>query len=73
MKALKLEGRHDREAFKPHIYEIDEGNVVVSVLKKEHALEIGKKLKEMSENKTRLEPERIGRQGRCVAEFYFTG
>jgi hypothetical protein len=35
MKALKLEGRHDREAFKPHIYEIDEGNVVVSVLKKE--------------------------------------
>lgn len=47
MKALKLEGRHDREAFKPHIYEIDEGNVVVSVLKKEHALEIGKKLKEM--------------------------
>jgi transcriptional regulator with XRE-family HTH domain len=47
MKALKLEGRHDREAFKPHIYEIDAGNVVVSVPKKEPALALGKKLKEM--------------------------
>jgi transcriptional regulator with XRE-family HTH domain len=47
MKVLKLDGRHDREAFKPHIYEIDEGNVIISLLKKEPTLEIGTKLKEM--------------------------
>jgi transcriptional regulator with XRE-family HTH domain len=47
MKALKLDRSHDREAFKPHIYEINEGNVIISLLKKEQSLEIGSKLKEM--------------------------
>ncbi len=47
MKALKLDRSHDREAFKPHVYEINEGNVIVSLIKKEHSLEIGSKLKEM--------------------------
>jgi transcriptional regulator with XRE-family HTH domain len=47
MKALKLDGRHDREAFKPHIYEADEGNVIISLLKKETSIEIGSRLKEI--------------------------
>jgi len=45
MKALKLDRSHDREAFKPHIYEINEGNVIISLLKKEPSLEIGSRLK----------------------------
>jgi transcriptional regulator with XRE-family HTH domain len=47
MKAIKLDGRNDREAFKPHLYQINEGNVIISLLKKEHSLEIGSRLKEM--------------------------
>ncbi|UCH80977.1 MAG: helix-turn-helix domain-containing protein [Nitrospiraceae bacterium] len=47
MKALKLDRSHDREAFKPHIYEINEGNVIISLLKKEPILEIGSRLKDM--------------------------
>jgi len=47
MKALKLDRSHDREAFKPHMYEINEGNVIISLLKKETSLEIGSRLKEM--------------------------
>lgn len=47
MKALKLDGRQDREAFKPHIYEINDGKVIVSLLKKEPTVEIGNKLKEL--------------------------
>ena len=47
MKALKLDRSHDREAFKPHIYEINEGNVIISLLKKAPSLEIGSRLKEI--------------------------
>ena len=47
MKALKLDRSHNREAFKPHIYEINEGNVIISLLKKELSLEIGSRLKDM--------------------------
>ncbi len=47
MKALKLDRSHDREAFKPHIYEINNGTVIISLLKKEPSLEIGSRLKEM--------------------------
>jgi transcriptional regulator with XRE-family HTH domain len=47
MKALKLDRSHDREAFKPHIYEINEGNVNISLLKKELSLEIGSRIREI--------------------------
>jgi transcriptional regulator with XRE-family HTH domain len=46
LKALKLEGRQDREVFKPHPFEIRGETVTVTTLKKEPATDIGGKLKE---------------------------
>jgi transcriptional regulator with XRE-family HTH domain len=46
LKALKLEGRQDREVFKPHPFEIHGQTVSVTSLKKEPATDIGGKLKE---------------------------
>jgi transcriptional regulator with XRE-family HTH domain len=47
IKALKLEGRPNREAFKPHSYEIAEGTISVSSVKKEPSFNIGTKIKEL--------------------------
>lgn len=47
IKALKLEGRPNREAFKPHAYEIDGENVVITSVKKEASLDVGKRIKEL--------------------------
>jgi transcriptional regulator with XRE-family HTH domain len=46
LKAVKLEGRQDREIFKPHQYEIRDDAVTITSLKKEPATDIGGKLKE---------------------------
>lgn len=46
LKALKLEGRQDREVFKPHPFEIRGETVTITTLKKEPATDIGGKLKE---------------------------
>jgi transcriptional regulator with XRE-family HTH domain len=46
LKALKLEGRQDREIFKPHPYEIRGDAVTIASLKKEPTTDIGGKLKE---------------------------
>lgn len=46
LKALKLEGRQDREAFKPHLYEMRDGDVVVTLPRKEQPSDIGTKIKE---------------------------
>jgi len=46
LKALKLEGRQDREVFKPHPFEIRGETVTIAPLKKEPASDIGGKLKE---------------------------
>jgi transcriptional regulator with XRE-family HTH domain/KaiC/GvpD/RAD55 family RecA-like ATPase len=46
LKALKLEGRQDREGFKPHQYDIRGEEVTLVSLKKEPATDIGTKLKE---------------------------
>jgi len=46
LKAVKLEGRQDREAFKPHPYEIHGDAVSITPLKKEPATDIGGRLKE---------------------------
>lgn len=51
IKALKLDGRQDREAFKPHLYEIDGKNVTVTFPKRESSTDIGNKIKEI---RTRL-------------------
>ncbi len=47
IKALKLEGRPNREAFKPHAYEIAEGTISISSVRKETALDIGNKIKDL--------------------------
>ena len=46
LKALKLEGRQDREVFKPHPFEVRGDTVTIASLKKEPASDIGGKLKE---------------------------
>lgn len=46
LKALKLEGRQDREVFKPHPFEVRGETVTITTLKKEPATDIGGKLKE---------------------------
>jgi transcriptional regulator with XRE-family HTH domain len=47
IKALKLEGRQSREAFKPHLYEIDGKKVSISPIKREPSFDIGTKIKEL--------------------------
>ncbi len=46
LKALKLEGRQNRDAFKPHSYEVRDDVATVTPQKKETASDIGRKLKE---------------------------
>ncbi len=45
IKAIKLDGRQNREAFKPHLFEIDGKNVTITFHKKEPSTDIGNKLK----------------------------
>jgi transcriptional regulator with XRE-family HTH domain len=47
LKALKLEGREDREVFKPHQYEVRGDIITLTSPKKEAATDIGEKLKEV--------------------------
>lgn len=47
IKALKLEGRPNREAFKPHAYEISEKTVSITTVRKEPAYDIGTKIKDL--------------------------
>lgn len=47
IKALKLDGRHNREAFKPHLYEIDGKGISIASARKELSLDIGTKMKEI--------------------------
>jgi transcriptional regulator with XRE-family HTH domain len=51
IKALKLEGRQDRRAFKPHLYEIDGQNINITFSRKEPLSDIGSRLKQI---RTRL-------------------
>jgi transcriptional regulator with XRE-family HTH domain len=46
IKALKLEGRRDREAFKPHQYVIHQDAVSITLQKKEPVTDIGFRLRE---------------------------
>ncbi|MDI6745182.1 MAG: helix-turn-helix domain-containing protein [Thermodesulfovibrionales bacterium] len=45
LKALKLDGRTNREAFKPHSYEIEDNNIFIVPAKKEPAFNIGGQIK----------------------------
>jgi len=47
IKALKLEGRPNREAFKPHSYEIDDRTISITSVRKEPSYDIGTKIKEL--------------------------
>ncbi|MCK9419033.1 MAG: helix-turn-helix domain-containing protein [Nitrospirae bacterium] len=46
LKALKLEGRQDREGFKPHQFDVRGDAITITTHKKEPASDIGAKLKE---------------------------
>jgi len=46
IKAHKLEGRQDRESFKPHAYEIKDSAITISFPKKGVSTEIGNRIKE---------------------------
>lgn len=46
IKALKLEGRQDREAFKPHMYEIEGENIKITLPKREGLTDIGSIIKD---------------------------
>jgi transcriptional regulator with XRE-family HTH domain len=47
IKALKLEGRPNREAFKPHSYDIIGDSIAITSVRKEPALDIGTRIKEL--------------------------
>jgi transcriptional regulator with XRE-family HTH domain len=47
IKALKLEGRPNREAFKPHSYEISDRTISITSVRKETFFDIGTKIKEL--------------------------
>lgn len=48
IKALKLEGRQDREAFKPHLYEINGRDVAVTYPRRESvAAEVGTRIRDV--------------------------
>lgn len=51
IKALKLDGRHSREAFKPHPYSVEGSDISIAALKRDMLFDIGTKLKEI---RTRL-------------------
>jgi KaiC/GvpD/RAD55 family RecA-like ATPase/mannose-6-phosphate isomerase-like protein (cupin superfamily) len=47
IKALKLDGRNNREAFKPHPFEIEGRTVSIKPVKKEVSFEVGTRVKEL--------------------------
>jgi transcriptional regulator with XRE-family HTH domain len=47
IKSQKLEGRTNREAFKPHSYEIEGRDISIGSIKKEPSLDIGSRLKQI--------------------------
>lgn len=47
IKALKLEGRSNREAFKPHLYEMDGSDITITSSGKEPLTDIGSRLKKI--------------------------
>jgi len=46
LKALKLDGRTNREAFKPHSFEIEDHNVSISPVRRETPFDFGARIKE---------------------------
>jgi transcriptional regulator with XRE-family HTH domain len=46
IKALKLDDRQNRAAYRPHLYEIDGRDVTITFPKKEHSNDIGNRLKQ---------------------------
>lgn len=47
IKALKLDGRKSRDAFRPHLYRIDDDTVRISSINREQALDIGPRIRDM--------------------------
>ncbi len=47
LKSLKLEGRSNREAFKPHSYEIEDSSISITPVRKEPSFTVGTKIKDV--------------------------
>jgi len=47
LKALKLDGRPNREAFKPHSYEIEDSNIDITPVRKESSFSVGTKIRDV--------------------------
>lgn len=47
LKALKLDGRPTREAFKPHSYEIEDSNIDITPVRKESTFSVGTKIRDV--------------------------
>jgi transcriptional regulator with XRE-family HTH domain len=63
IKALKLEGRPNREAFKPHSYEVSAETIAITSVKKEPSLDIGNKIKDLRMKQGMSQRELAGKVG----------
>ena len=61
MKALKLTGRQQRDAFKPHLYEIHGSDVTITFPRKELHSDIGSRLREVRVKNGMSQKELAGR------------
>ena len=63
IKALKLEGRPNREAFKPHSYEVSAETIAITSARKEPSLDIGNKIKVLRMKQGMSQKELAGKVG----------
>jgi len=63
IKALKLDGRPNREAFKPHSYEVSAETIAITSARKEPSLDIGNKIKDLRMKQGMSQRELAGKVG----------
>jgi transcriptional regulator with XRE-family HTH domain/KaiC/GvpD/RAD55 family RecA-like ATPase len=63
IKALKLDGRPNREAFKPHSYEVSAETIAITSVRKEPSLDIGNKIKDLRMKQGMSQRELAGKVG----------
>jgi len=63
IKALKLDGRPNREAFKPHSYEVSAETIAITSVRKEPSLDIGNKIKDLRMKQGMSQKELAGKVG----------
>lgn len=63
IKAHKLEGRQNREAFRPHPYRVEDGNVHISQLRRETSFNIGPRVRQLRARRGMSQKELADRVG----------